>query len=34
MRREGMDKARNLLFGMVSLIITDSMEKMNILMTS
>lgn len=29
-----MDKARNLLFGMVSLIITDSMEKMNILMTN
>lgn len=29
-----MGKVRNLLFGMVSLIITDSMEEMNILMTN
>lgn len=27
-----MGKVRNLLFGMISLIITDSMEEMNILM--
>lgn len=29
-----MGKVRNLLFGMVTLIITDSMEVMNILMTN
>jgi len=34
MRREEMGKVRNLLFGINTLIITDSVEETNILMTN